>query len=70
MEKVKLSSQETIILSLIAEGFTRKFIADKLNIPYPRCLRIVKHIQEKFDTTNLIECVVKAYKGGYINRNL
>lgn len=66
MNKELLTEQEHKMLSLFAKSYSRKNIADELNIPYPTCRKLVNDLLKKFEADNLVACLVKAYDEGFI----
>tara|TARA_B110000305_G_scaffold235578_1_gene295432 strand:+ start:4600 stop:5271 length:672 start_codon:yes stop_codon:yes gene_type:complete len=62
--KVQLSSRETEILRLLADGFVKKQIADQLNIGYTTVDTHVGHIYEKLQVRNAPSAVSMAYRLG------
>ncbi|MBD5401668.1 response regulator transcription factor [bacterium] len=66
MKKIDLTEQEQLVLTFMANGFTRKHAAKQLNISYPKCLKIVRNIKDKFETDRIAVCIVQAFYKGYI----
>lgn len=58
--------QEASMLEMFANGFTKKDIAEKLQIPYNRCLRIFRNICKGYNAKNMTHCIILALKGGVI----
>ena len=64
--KNELSSRETEVLKLIAEGFSKKEIADKLTISINTVNIHRKNIMGKLDIHNAVELTKYAIKEGFI----
>jgi DNA-binding NarL/FixJ family response regulator len=63
-EEVTLSERELEVLKLLAEGFVKKEIADKLNIQYSTVDYHVGHIYEKLNVRNAPAAVNQGHKHG------
>lgn len=66
MKKELLTNTEYKILKLFSKGFNRKEIAEKLNISYSQCRKMINEILAKMNTTNITTCLIKAYNEGII----
>ncbi|WPJ97171.1 response regulator transcription factor [Coraliomargarita algicola] len=62
--KKLLSDRELQVLELLAEGFQKREIAEKLHISYPTVDAHVRHIYEKLDVNNAPSAVRTAYRMG------
>ncbi len=62
--KIELSPREMEILKLLADGFVKKQIADKLKIGYNTVDSHVGHIYEKLEVRNAPSAVSMAYQLG------
>jgi DNA-binding NarL/FixJ family response regulator len=59
-----LSSRESEVLELLADGLQKREIAEKLHISYPTVDAHVRHIYEKLDVKNAPSAVRTAYRMG------
>jgi len=60
--KSPLSPKENEVLSLLAEGFSYKMVADKLGVSYATVNTHAKHIYEKLHISSLGEAIAYYYK--------
>jgi DNA-binding NarL/FixJ family response regulator len=63
-----LSDREMEILTLLAEGFVKKEIAERLNIGTSTVVTHVSHIYEKLNATNAPSAIDKAHRLGLFPR--
>ncbi|MGB0373014.1 MAG: response regulator [Opitutales bacterium] len=61
-----LSPRETEVLRLLAEGYLKKEISDKLDIAFSTVDYHVKHIYGKLDVKNAPAAVAQAYRKGFL----
>ncbi len=59
-----LTERELEVLNLLAEGFVKKEIADRLSISTTTVVTHVSHIYEKLNATNAPSAINKAYRTG------
>ena len=64
-----LTDREIEVLSLIAQGFLNKEIADKLNISLTTVITHRKNIQEKLGKKSVAALTIYAVMHGYIDIN-
>lgn len=65
-----LTSRETEILSLLAEGYERKAIAERLSISNATVCTHIAHIYEKLQVQNAPAAVAKALRSGLLLKGL
>lgn len=61
-----LSSRETEVLELLAQGYAKKEVADKMGISYHTVVSYVRSIFEKLESPNLVAAIAKAIRQGLI----
>ena len=61
-----LSSRETEVLELLAQGYAKKEVADKMGISYHTVVSYVRTIFEKLESPNLVAAIAKAIRQGLI----
>lgn len=62
-KKHERRKRDKLILDLMAEGFTRKEIADKLNVTITTIDNRVKFLQQETNSPNKINLIVKYVTG-------
>lgn len=62
--EIELSSRETEILTLLAEGLQKKEIADRLDISITTVITHVSHIYQKLNVINAPSAINQAYRLG------
>ena len=65
--KKLLSTRESEVLELLADGLQKREIAEQLHISYPTVDAHVRHIYEKLDVKNAPSAVRTAYRMGIFN---
>lgn len=66
MTQQTIEKQEALMLEMFANGYTKKDIAEKLQMPYNKCLRIFRNICKGYNAKNMTHCIILAIKSGVI----
>ena len=61
-----LSTREMEVLELLAQGYAKKEVADKMGLSYHTVVSYVRTIFEKLESPNLAAAIAKAIRQGLI----